>query len=120
MNYNPQFRDMAGRLAQLFDSNEGGRILRLITQLSASPDGAATEELKKPADTPGKVRVGIWEATNEAGGRSFVRVNTGEPWHLWANVQKIPPKGPRRRIVLLGESAARGYLYSPRFTPAQA
>jgi len=111
---------MAGRLAQLFDSNEGERILRLITQLSAAPDGASTEDLKKTADTPGKVRVGIWEARNEAGGRSFVRVNTGEPWHLWANVQKIPPKGPRRRIVLLGESAARGYLYHPRFTPAQA
>jgi hypothetical protein len=120
MNYNPQFKDTAGRLAQLFDSNEGERILRLITQLSASPDGASTEELKKPADTPGKVSVGIWEARNEAGGRSFVRANTGEPWHLWANVQKILPKGPRRRIVLLGESAARGYLYSPRFTPAQA
>jgi hypothetical protein len=120
MNNNPQFRDMAGRLAQSFDSNEGERILRLITQLSASPDAASTEELKKPADTPGKVRVAIWEATNEAGGRTFVRVNTGEPWHLWANVQKILPKGPRRRIVLLGESAARGYLYHPHFTPAQA
>ena len=120
MNYNhPQFREMAGRLAQLFDSKEGERILRLITQLSAAPDGSPSEQ-KKPGDTPGKVRVGIWEATNEANGRSFVRVNTGDPWHLWANVQKIPPKGPRRRVVLIGESAARGYLYSPRFTPAQA
>jgi hypothetical protein len=121
MNYNhPHFRDMAGRLAQLFDSKEGERILRLITQLSAPPDGSSTEELKKPGDTPGKVHVGIWEATDEASGRSFVRGTTGEPWHLWANVQKIPPKSPRRRVVLIGESAARGYLYSPRFSPAQA
>jgi hypothetical protein len=119
-NDHPQFKDMASRLAQLFDSKEGERILRLITQLSAPPDDSATEELKKSGDPPGKVRVGIWEATDEANGRSFVRTTNGEAWHLWANVQKIPPKGPRRRVVLVGESAAKGYLYHPRFTVAQS
>ena len=122
MNYNhPQFRDMAGRLAQLFDSEDGEQILRLITQLSASPEavGPLTKEPKKNGDTPGKVRVGIWEAKDEPAGRSFVRVQTDDPWHLWANVQKIPPKGPRRRVVLIGESTAKGYLYHPRFTVAQ-
>jgi hypothetical protein len=120
MNYNhPQFKDMAGRLAEMFESQEGGNILRLITRLSASEDkrGSLTEE---SGDKPGKLRVGAWEATNEGNGRSFVRVNTGEPLYLWANVQKIPPKGPRRRIVLVGESVARGFLYDPLFTPAQA
>ena len=117
MNYkHPQFRDMAGRLAQLFDSAEGARILRLITQVS----GTSTEELNRFVDTAGKPRVGIWEAEDEAGGRSFVRVETGDPWHLWANVQKIPPKGLSRRVVLIGESVARGYLYDPHFTPALA
>ena len=51
MNYNhPQFRDMAGRLAQLFESEEGERILRLITQLSATRDAAGSliEEQQKP------------------------------------------------------------------------
>lgn len=119
-NNHPQVRDMAGRLAQLFDSKDGVGILRLITKLSAQPGGFPPGYLKEPANTSGKVRVGIWEATDEAGGRTFVRTNTGDPWHLWANVQKIPAKGPRRRIVLLGESAARGYLYSPRFSPSQA
>ncbi|HET6978729.1 MAG TPA: hypothetical protein VFI24_20525 [Pyrinomonadaceae bacterium] len=119
-NNHTQFREMAGRLAHLFDTEEGERILRLITQLSASPDEAVslTNELKKPSTTAGKLSVGIWEAKDEPAGRSFVRVD-GEPWHLWANVQKIPPKGPRRRVVLVGESAAKGYLYHPRFTVAQ-
>lgn len=113
MNYkHPQFRDMAGRLAQMFDSEEGEGILRLITRLSTSP----TEEPEKPE----KLRVGTWEETNEANGRAFVRVNIGDPPYLWANVQKIPPKGPRRRIVLVGESVARGFLLDPHFTPAQA
>jgi hypothetical protein len=119
-NNHPQFRDMAGRLAQLFDSEEGERILRLITHLSAPSNGSSTDAPKGSADTPGKPRVGIWEATDEPTGRSFVRVNTGDPWHLWANVQKIPPKGSLRRVVLIGESAAKGYLYHPRFTTAQA
>ena len=123
MNYNhPQFKNMAGQLAQLFESEDGERILKLITRLSASQDarGSSSEEQKRPGDTPGKLRVGAWEETNEADGRSFVRVNTGEPLYLWANVQKIPPKGPRRRVVLVGESVARGYLYDPHFTAAQA
>jgi len=123
MKYNHLlFKDMAGRLAQLFESEEGERIFRLITHLSGTRDaaGSSIEELKKPDDTPGKLRVGIWEAKDEAGGRSFVRVDTGELWQLWAHVRKIPPKGSRRRVVLVGESVARGYLYDPHFTPTQA
>ena len=115
MNYkHPQFRDMAGRLAQSFDSAEGERILRLITQLSTS------EEPQETAANSGSVRVGIWEAQDEAGGRAFVRVSSGEPGYFWANVQEIPPKGLSPRVVLIGESVARGYLYDPHFTPALA
>ena len=123
MNYEyPQFRDMVDRLAQLFESEEGERIFRLMTQLYGRLDGAGSfsEEQKKPVATTGKLRVGTWEAVDEAGGRSFVRVNTGDAWNLWANLQKIPRKGPRRRVVFVGESVARGHLYHPRFTPAQA
>src|SRR6185369_17114880 len=108
MNYNhPQFRNMAGQLAELFDSEEGERILRLITWLADSGDGRGSLTEETPGDKPEKLRGGIWEATGDG---SFVRVNTGEPMHFWANVQKIPPKGPRRRIVLVGESVARGFL----------
>ncbi|HVQ40430.1 MAG TPA: hypothetical protein VMS31_23010, partial [Pyrinomonadaceae bacterium] len=117
-----QLKNTAYRLAQLFESEDGERILRLITQLSTCQDrtGSSTEEPTKPVNTPGKLRVGTWEATDEANGRAFVRVNAGDPWHLWANVQRIPPKGSRRRVVLLGESVARGLLYDPQFNPALA
>ena len=121
-HHHPQFKDKANRLAQLFESEEGERILRLITQLSATENhaGAFTEELSEPADAAGKIRVGIWESVDDAHGRSFIRVETGERWHFWANVQRIPPKGSRRRIVLVGESVARGLLYDPQFNPALA
>src|SRR5688572_9017350 len=101
-HHHRQFKDKAGRLAQLFGSEEGERILRLITQLSTEKrTGSATDV---PGDTPntsGKIRVGTWEATDDANGRSFVRIETGDPPHLWANVQRIPPKGTRRRIVFM-------------------
>lgn len=125
MNHNHrQFRTMAGRLAESFASEEGERILRLVTQLSGSSNKATpeTEQPKpgKPAEAPAKLRVGTWEAVDEANGRSFVRVATGEAGHLWANVQKIPAKGPGRRVVLVGESVARGMLFDPQFNPALA
>ncbi|HKP81702.1 MAG TPA: hypothetical protein VJT69_06780 [Pyrinomonadaceae bacterium] len=109
-----QFKNTTGRLAQLFESEEGERILRLITRLSKTQNGDSTDE---PAAAAEKIRVGTWEAADDG---SFVRVETGDPWHFWANVQRIPPKGPRRRIVLLGESVARGLLYDPQFNPARA
>src|SRR6185369_4743396 len=116
-SHHPQFKDTAGRLAQLFGSEEGERILRLITQLSPTQNDSVADE---PAEPAGKIRVGTWEAVEDAHGRSFFRVETGDPLHLWANVEKIPPKGSRLRIVLLGESVARGYLYDPYFNPALA
>jgi len=117
-----QFKDKANRLAQLFESAEGERILRLITQLSVTQNhgGAFTEKPIEPANAAGKIRVGTWEAADDVNGRSFVRVETGDPWHFWANVQTIPRKGLRRRIVFLGESVARGLLYDPQFNPALA
>jgi hypothetical protein len=42
-------------------------------------------------------------------------------WDWWANLGRIEPKeAGRARVVLIGESVARGYLYDPQFTPAMA
>lgn len=116
-----QLKDKAGRLAQLFESEEGERILRLLTQLSdENGAGPGTDDTTEPANASQKIRVGTWEASDDPNGRSFVRVETGDPPHLWANVQRIPPKGTRRRVVFVGESVARGLLYDPQFNPALA
>jgi len=123
MNSNDlRLKDTADRLAHSFESEEGERILRLISQLSTFHDrpGSFTEEPKRTVDTSGKLRVGTWEAVDEVNGRAFVRVNVGDRWDFWASVQKIPPKGSRRRVVLVGESVARGLFYDPQFNPAEA
>jgi len=66
-------------------------------------------------------RVGIWERQAQNGASHFVRsLSAIDDWLLWANVQRIEQKGPKLRVLLIGESVARGYLYEPQFTPALA
>jgi hypothetical protein len=83
-------------------------------------DGRNKEKNPLPALTNAN-RVGIWERTIERGKSHFVRrEDKFKDWHLWADVERIEPKGPKWRVVLIGESAARGMLYDPVFTPAMA
>jgi len=125
MNQSVRLKETASRLATLFESDE--RVLKLMRQLADAqcnghslPPEIAAETRTELANEAGPVRVGTWEATTGANGRSFVRVQMSDPWHLWANVQRIPPKSRRRRILLVGESVARGLLFDPHFNPALA
>jgi hypothetical protein len=110
-------KEVASRLAELLASHDGAAVLRQVRRLS---HGAASLE---PAQAAGRRplprAIGIWEPTVKTGRTHFVRTRaTGEPASLWANVGTIPPKGARRRIVLLGESVARGMFLDPHFSPA--
>jgi len=65
--------------------------------------------------------IGIWERRTENGETSFVRrLETMDEWHFWANVGRLEVKGSKVRVLFIGESVARGYLYDPVFTPAMA
>jgi hypothetical protein len=71
---------------------------------------------KKPSgDPPGLI--GVWEAGPQGYERSEA---LRDEWLHWADVQSIPPKGERKRVLLLGDSVARGFLYDPDFNPAKA
>jgi hypothetical protein len=50
----------------------------------------------------------------------FVRRNELDPFGLWARCERISSKSNRTRIVLLGESVARGHLYDPHYNCARA
>ena len=64
-------------------------------------------------------KVGVWKETEIDGARFYVRdQEMRKEWHFWASHGKIPPKGRCKRVVLLGESVARGYFYDPHYTPA--
>src|SRR5262245_35905316 len=64
--------------------------------------------------------VEIWVPQPEPDGMAYVRRAKDTQSSLWADVERIEPKGRRKRIVLLGESVARGYFYDPEFNPAMA
>lgn len=119
MEHSSEFiKAYANRLAELALSKDRIDFVRMLSLagLLGGPASAA-----EPAARKGPDRVGIWERKNEKGRDVFVRSNdmAGE-WHLWAGNGRIEPKQARRRVVLIGESVARGYLYDPQFNPAMA
>jgi hypothetical protein len=103
------------RLSELLASEDGTLLLARLQSLAlaARPTGTSP----RPAAAGG--RIGVWEPRLAAAGAlEFVRSEAwAHEWRFWADVERIPPKA-RRRVVLLGESAARGYLYDPAVTPA--
>jgi hypothetical protein len=114
---------MAERLAGLLNSEQGTHILRLMARLSseqmhaAKPSSPAAPPPRVPQVTAG--RIGIWQLTQSDGVQTYDRVGDNV-WNLWADQRQLHPKSERRRVVLVGESAARGFLYDPGFNPARA
>lgn len=126
------FADRLARVAVTPDGRLANRMLRMAGLMAQPPTPAPEQSLtdnignrhRRPeadAGPPSPLRVGIWEG-KEQGGRTYFarRMDKSGEWSLWANVGRIDPKGARRRVVLVGESVARGYLYDPQFTVAKA
>lgn len=64
--------------------------------------------------------LGIWVPETIEGKTYFVRDKSRyKEWIKWADLNKIPPKSDKKRILLLGESVARGSFYGNQSTPAQ-
>ena len=63
--------------------------------------------------------VGIYKPETKNGEVHYIRdVALKGRWSYYADVQSIPPKSDKKRIVLLGESVTRGFLLDPEYTPA--
>lgn len=127
-------KSFANRIARTARPNDTAltlRLLRLSGLLGAQPNGdagqppAASVVGDADMDThpaPNPNHVGIWERREENGKTCFVRrMEVIEEWDYWSpKLGRIEAKGAKRRVVLIGESVARGYLYDPAFTPAMA
>lgn len=97
----------------------GGPTNEAANQSSGSVAGL-DDAFGVPAGSYGH-NVGIWEPRVANGKVSFVRrMEAMEEWTYWADVGRIEPKGEKLRVLLIGESVARGYLYDPVFNPAMA
>lgn len=117
-------KSFCDRVAEAAVTDEGARLTRLL-RLSGLlgetflPTAGLAAPAPVGAGSPD--RVGIWERKTEDGCSYFARrMDMLKDWNYWANVGRIEPKGEKRRVILIGESVARGYLYDPEFTPAMA
>jgi|GEM_PF-726058 len=127
-------KSFADRIAQAAACEEADQLVRLLRISGLTGEIANRTQHYGDEDTPTSVRaaepgvppkqsrlIGIWERRTENGQTSFVRrLDALNTWHFWANVGRIEPKGSKLRVLFIGESVARGYLYDPSFTPAMA
>ncbi len=110
MPQNHLLKSLADETARLL-SDGGESAVRLMERLGL----LSLPERSSTSARPGFI--GVWQGGPEGYRRAEA---LRDQWRLWADVQLIPPKGERKRLLLLGESVARGFLYDPDFNPAKA
>ena len=107
----------AARLLSGADGTPFGDILQqlgILDVLGVFDEYQAT----RPSGETGSV--GIWEPVSREGAVYYERsLRRSSEWWSWANVKRIMPKGEKKRVLFVGESAARGFFYDPAYTPAQ-
>jgi len=115
-------------LAALLTTLDGRRSLQMLgcaSQAMADNFESVFERIANEA-LPGLnrasgARIGIWDQEGVGEASSFLRHSGLEPLELWSEMERIPPRRHGiKRVVLLGESVARGFFYDPFFNPAAA
>ena len=120
-------KTFANRVAKATASPDGATVATLLRRagfLGAAGDDWHTKHMSGVAHVAHDVtadHIGIWERKVEDGKTCFVRrMEMMHDWQQWANVGRIEAKGEKPRVVLIGESVARGYLYDPLFSSSMA
>jgi len=123
-----EFKPAAKELAELLSTPDGLRTLRLMAYTTTPQQIDTDEVFHRIASDPlpaleesRNIRVGIWEQQAPGENPAFARKRNIEPVELWSEEETIPARtAGRKRVVLLGESVARGFFHDPWFSPAMA
>ncbi|WP_116138094.1 hypothetical protein [Trinickia diaoshuihuensis] len=124
-------QELSSRFAALLkDDNAAFSVLQLLGEDTRYVDSNSGDHWSGPfaalaedfaslkGQTQSKRSVGIWE--EEEGTGDFVRSRKHiDLWRFCADVERIGKKGEKKRIVLLGESVARGFFFDPVYSPAK-
>lgn len=117
---NDQDKLLAAQIADMLASPSPDReaVLKMLAEMGyADNSGTATRAYEDDFDFEGNI--GIYCPVSKNGQVSYERdPRCKERWSYYADVQVIPAKSAKKRVVLLGESVARGFLLDPDFTPA--
>ncbi len=117
----PGMERLCDELARTIASRDGGRTFRLMARMrrcAAGTDAEAVDGASAPAARDGAT-VGLWRLQDESAGRCYVR-GGHDDWTLWADVERIEPRSSKPRVVVMGESVARGYFYDPHWNAVSA
>jgi hypothetical protein len=107
---------LATELAKHLRGREGAMSLALMQRLRSGVD--AEKKREAPVRTSESKAIGVWKASPDGGWKR--QIERFEEWRCWADVEFIPPKAEgKTRILLIGESVARGYFFDPTVTPAR-
>lgn len=111
----PALRSYTDRLARLLAGAQGSEILAELQKVSI---GASNGSAAPPdADMADSADIGAWRIERGPDGIALRRRDDVGPG--WSGMRYVPAAGGARRLVLLGESAARGWPYDPAFGCAQ-
>ena len=127
MDRNEQAREAADRLATLLSDQRGTEAILALQRLLRVSQAEAPPERRDdcppydpPAPGQAAPRLGVWEVIGTLAGPGLRRLPDQPVWEtcVWSADGNIPGKGGARRVVLVGESVARGYLMDPVYNPA--
>ena len=116
-------KDIATELSALISEgcDDKQKMLTLLQKINSSSDFFSKEpELTiKASNSPDK-SIGIWLPFSKNGNHYYERdIEQRGEWAMWADIPRLNKTKTKQRIILLGESVARGYFYDPCYTVAQ-
>ncbi len=109
-------RPRTDRLAALLADARGTEILKELQEIARQLRDTTAPSRR----TPPTGQVGVWRLEHGPDGAALRRVVDHGESQFWADVSEVPLVDGTRRVVLFGESAARGWIYDPEFNPAMA
>ncbi len=116
-------KEKADELSHLLmaESKDMTAIKQIFDEIGSSKYGLHKINKRAPRTNFTKTdTVGIWKKKILNGSEVYQRdIEKYSEWHSWANVNQLPAKSDKKRIVLLGESVARGYFYAPKYSVAK-
>lgn len=119
----------ANNIAQELTNPENRRVVRsldlggILRNAAESEPARTSDEIERKhtekQQRASSQKVGIWTLKEGPGGLCERDEADFAEWHLWANQPVIPRKQAKYRIILIGESAARGFILDPELTPVK-